>query len=442
MPSPSDRAQVVLPVSGMHCKSCEVLLEQALKEVPGVISAKADSRNGTVRVTGAHDASAAVGAVESCGYRIGAADKRPWIAGDGATCAAVLGGAAIVGIGWLALSAVPNFSAHLAGASGFGGALLVGLAAGFSSCAAMVGGIVLSVGARWAQAHPEAGFAKKSAAHLLFNAGRIGGFALGGAALGMAGAALQPSPAVFAGLTVLAALVMLGLGIQLTGIFPRFSKSALSGEVRAVDSHGGRKLPPGAGAVIAGALTFFLPCGFTLAMQAQAAASGHPFPGALLLTAFALGTVPGLMLAGLAGSAARGKSGKALLGIIGVVTVALAAYNATGALHVLSSYALAPAPQTAGPADPNKPVIELRMTQDSAGYVPNEFAVPGRSRVRWIVTSTNPYTCLSYLVAPSVGVASQLKSGENVIEFDAPSAPGVINFSCGMGMGPGKIVVK
>ncbi|NCP77121.1 sulfite exporter TauE/SafE family protein [bacterium] len=41
-----------------------------------------------------------------------------------------------------------------------------------------------------------------------------------------------------------------------------------------------------------GALTFFLPCGFTLAMQAYAITTGSFITGALTMMAFALGTAP------------------------------------------------------------------------------------------------------------------------------------------------------
>lgn len=45
-----------LKVSGMHCRSCETLLEESLSEVGGVKSAKADSRKGSVTVSVENDA--------------------------------------------------------------------------------------------------------------------------------------------------------------------------------------------------------------------------------------------------------------------------------------------------------------------------------------------------------------------------------------------------
>lgn len=439
----SSKNETILPVRGMHCKSCEVLLEQALKDVPNITSAKAHSQQGIVRIQGTATPEEIKKAVESCGYCIGVRDDRPFITHNPSVWLSILGGMILVLGGGFFLSFLPNFSQQLAGASGFGGALLVGLAAGFSSCIALVGGMVLSVGAYWSQKHPEAGVLKKTLIHVWFNVGRIGGFAFGGAILGAVGAALQPTPFVFAGVTVLAALVMLWLGIQLTGIFPRYSKEALQKPLQKAQKNLIHHRFPVLGAIATGALTFFLPCGFTLAMQAAAAASGHPFSGALILAIFALGTTPGLMLAGVAGSFSQGKMGKIILSIVGVITIALAGYSLSGSLPLLIAFSNGKS-VTQNPTTPsqNATTVDIFMTQDGSGYHPLELSVPAGSHVRWHITSTNPYTCLSYLVASKIGVSETLKSGENIIEFDAPTTPDDIHFSCGMGMSPGKIVVR
>jgi copper chaperone len=40
-----------IKVSGMHCRSCEMLLDDSISEVKGVKKVSADSRNGTVSVS-------------------------------------------------------------------------------------------------------------------------------------------------------------------------------------------------------------------------------------------------------------------------------------------------------------------------------------------------------------------------------------------------------
>lgn len=41
-------AKIELDVKGMHCKSCEVLLADVVGELPGIASARADTKKGKV----------------------------------------------------------------------------------------------------------------------------------------------------------------------------------------------------------------------------------------------------------------------------------------------------------------------------------------------------------------------------------------------------------
>lgn len=60
-----------ITVKGMHCSSCETLLNEALTEIPGVKEAKIDSKKGTAIVT--HDANVPINklraAIEAEGYK-------------------------------------------------------------------------------------------------------------------------------------------------------------------------------------------------------------------------------------------------------------------------------------------------------------------------------------------------------------------------------------
>jgi plastocyanin domain-containing protein len=61
-------------------------------------------------------------------------------------------------------------------------------------------------------------------------------------------------------------------------------------------------------------------------------------------------------------------------------------------------------------------------------------------KVRWVITSTNQFSCASSIVVPKYGISKSLKKGENVIEF-VPKETGEIPFSCSMGMYRGKFIV-
>ncbi|PIT89325.1 MAG: hypothetical protein COU27_00935, partial [Candidatus Levybacteria bacterium CG10_big_fil_rev_8_21_14_0_10_36_7] len=67
-----------------------------------------------------------------------------------------------------------------------------GTAAGFSSCAALVGGIVLSLSKQWLSICPSnASFGKKIQPHLLFNIGRIISYTFFGVLLGLFGGVIR-----------------------------------------------------------------------------------------------------------------------------------------------------------------------------------------------------------------------------------------------------------
>lgn len=80
---------------------------------------------------------------------------------------------------------------------------------------------------------------------------------------------------------------MLFLGINLTGLSPRLGAVSIT-----LPKFLGKNLGSDASTPLAtmatGALTFFLPCGFTLAMQAYAVSTGSFMAGAMAMAFFAL----------------------------------------------------------------------------------------------------------------------------------------------------------
>jgi len=63
-------ARQVFKVAGMHCPSCEKVLQMDIGEISGVKSVKASSRSGTVEVEGeGFDAAAVKKAIVRNGYK-------------------------------------------------------------------------------------------------------------------------------------------------------------------------------------------------------------------------------------------------------------------------------------------------------------------------------------------------------------------------------------
>jgi sulfite exporter TauE/SafE len=86
-----------------------------------------------------------------------------------------------------------------------------------------------------------------------------------------------------------------------------------------------------------GAFTFFLPCGFTITAQGLALISGNAIQGALIMTLFALGTLPTLLFIGLSSVKFLQKPhlSEKFLKIAGVLVLFFALYNINFQLNVL-----------------------------------------------------------------------------------------------------------
>lgn len=452
-------AQKKIFVRGMHCRSCELLLEDDFGKLAGVKKVMANFRTGTVVLTHEGEApqpSAIERIVESAGYTVAESSPTqplPWFTPEiekYVTLLFALGALFILYLigsvnGWFTTSLGTNLDPTRLSLI-----LLVGLAAGVSTCAALVGGLVLGLASRYSAAHPELSFRQKLIPQVWFHAGRIGGFAIFGALLGWLGEGLSGSIEFTAILTLLAGGVMLFLGLQLTGLSPRLSEWSLTlpkGVARFLGVNHSGDAYSHRGAVILGALTFFLPCGFTQAVQLAVVASGSVFLGAIAMPVFALGTVPGLLALGSFGSSPQGNARKWIFPFIAVCLIAFGVWNLTSGLQLMGINMAALTKPTAMVNDQTdlapleNGVQVVRMIQDARGYRPSQLptlrlGVPARL----IIDSQDSYTCAASLVIPAYGIRQQLKPGENVIDF-TPKKAGTLPFSCSMGMFRGSLEV-
>jgi uncharacterized protein len=180
--------------------------------------------------------------------------------------------------------------------SAFLALFLVGLLGG-THCVGMCGGIVgaLSLGApsRWSM-------------HLAYNAGRISSYALAGAVAGELGAAsmgLEGQVPVRLLLYFLANLMLVALGLYLTGVTRALAFTERLGQHlwRQLQPLTRRFLPARSvsQAFPLGLLWGWLPCGLVYSALVSALGAGSAGRGALLMLAFGLGTLPNLLLAGI-----------------------------------------------------------------------------------------------------------------------------------------------
>ena len=167
-------------------------------------------------------------AIENAGYEVGQ-EANPWLNPDlNAWRAAILTLAVLLAAGAaLRASALGGLADQVGGLASSGSLVLIvllGVAAGLSTCMAMVGGLVLAISSRHAEQHRVATTAERLRPHVVFNLGRVIGFGVLGALVGALGSAFTLSGRLVAVLMVAVSLVMGAVGLQLTQLSPRLSR--------------------------------------------------------------------------------------------------------------------------------------------------------------------------------------------------------------------------
>ena len=451
-------------VKGMHCASCEVLIEKKLLEIPNVKAVDASTNKNQVTVE--YDG-------EKLGidhlnnvfkkdnytffeneYRAGRIKENeqinPTLFGF---CVSIIVIALFLLLDRLGVSSVLNINSN----SSIFAFLGLGVLAGLSSCAALVGGIVLSMSKQWEQLYDGGKSTyQKLQPHIMFNTGRVVSYTILGGVLGLLGSQLQISLSFTSFLVIAVSLLMIGLGMQMLGVkgFQGLQFSLPKSITRNIvneKNFQGRYMP-----FIMGALTFFLPCGFTITAQGIALLSSSFVQGALIMGAFALGTAPMLLFIGFSSVKSLSKQHLAekfskVAGFLVIFFALFTLNNQMGVLGFSFSDVLTKSQQQNQNQDISglAPLVQgkqlIKMTVYSVKYSPDYFRVKAGVPVRWEITSSGQPGCASGAV-----IANGLVSGPiylnpdrgqiTVAEF-TPQNPGIYKFSCTMNMVRGSIEV-
>ncbi|MEI6835922.1 MAG: sulfite exporter TauE/SafE family protein [Candidatus Falkowbacteria bacterium] len=441
---------ITLPIKGMHCRSCELLIEENLREIPRVKNVDVSHKNNEAVIHydgNSPDLNLLKKAVVDAGYEIGQTGKLPFITSN-KTEYVNLGIAFLIVIGLLLILKALGLTNINVGSDmsspSFGLVVVIGLVAGFSTCMALVGGLSLGLSTKFAEAHPESTSAQKFIPHLYFVAGRILSYAFLGGLLGALGTIFRFSTLANGILTLIIGVVMLIMGLQLINIFPRlnnFKFTLPKGIAKALGFGQKKETYSHTQAMIIGGLTFFLPCGFTQAMQLYAVSTGNFWSGALVMGLFALGTAPGLLSIGGLTSLVKGKFKERFFQVAGVAVIFFALFNLNNG-YTLASLSLESfgANNTSSEntvSDPNvtleNGVQVVHMAETGNGYTPNSFSIKKGVPVKWVIDAKEPYSCASSIMMPALNISKNLVAGENIIEF-IPDSVGKLSFSCSMGM--------
>lgn len=448
--------KIIVPIKGMHCRSCEILISEKIREIPGINGVSVNYKKSQAVIYSKQQINKSLieNAIRDAGYTVGVDDSKSWISLNISDYRDLVLAGIILTVLYLIAKklGISSISVGSGNSSSLLVVLLIGLTAGISTCMALVGGLILGISARYSEKHPEATPIQKFRPHLFFNLGRISSYFIFGGLIGLIGKAFQFSGTFLGLLIIIVGLTMLVLGLQLTALFPRLSSvsitlsSSISKLFRLRASN--QKEYSHKNSILMGALTFFLPCGFTQAMQLYAMSTGSFLSGALIMGTFALGTAPGLLGVGGLTSVIRGNFAKLFYKFTGLLVIILAIINIGNGYNLTGWHSSAKSSNqnaiTQNQNDPNVQIVngvqEVRMDQVGNGYKPNKFTIQKNIPVKWIINSKNDDVCAASIVMNKMGINKSLVEGENITEF-TPSEVGDLNFSCFMGMYTGKFIV-
>lgn len=311
---------------------------------------------------------------------------------------------------------------------------ILGIIASTSTCMATAGALYLSIAKSkndWSTA-------------ISFNLGRVLSYFLFGLIFGFLGKTLITSVYFGGTLTLIIAILMIFLGLDMANIFSwqrffGFNTGSIFEFFEEKLRKYPRKLP-----FFLGGLTYLLPCGFTQSVQVYVMGLGNPWLSAFYMMVFALGTVPLLMMINLALNIRQSSFYQYFLKVMGVLVFFVGISYISNFLTLFNLNFLDTIFSKNNLKINNVEIIDgkqiIKMNVVSSGYEPNNLVVKKNIPVKWIVNGVNVLGCQGYLVVPSLGISQVLKEGENVFEF-TPNEEKPIYFSCGMGMYRGKIEV-
>jgi len=236
---------------------------------------------------------------------------------------------------------------------------------------------------------------------------------------------------------------MIVLGLQMLKLFPsltRFMPTIPKAFSHRIHDLAERRTK--GGAFVFGAATFFLPCGFTQALQLYVLAKADFATGALTMLAFSLGTLPALLSLSAISSFATGVFQRRFLKLAGAAVIVLGVLNIQYGLELTGgNLSSALFRGTAQPADQ----VAARLSEDGATqvasmrivgyqYIPNRFTVTQGVPVQWWIDASEAAGCGRILIAPKLGVRRLLSSNSTTVISFMPQETGDYGFNCAMGM--------
>lgn len=337
---------------------------------------------------------------------------------------------------------------------------LTGLTVGGLTCLAVQGGLLASIIAAREEKEIES---KKNIKNSLWPVGafvvsKLIAYSLLGFVLGAFGGLLNISQNVQIWMQGIAGIYMIAVGLNLLNVHPffryvvfqppRFLTRLVRNQSKSKDIFAPALL---------GAMTVFIPCGTTLAMEALAISSGSAFYGMLIMFFFVLGTAPLFFGLGTLTSVLGDKFRGRFLRLAAILVIYLGITSVNGALIASGSsfslqnlYANSPIEISLGGSVQETPggealvengVQNATIEINSKGYSPTYLKVKQGVPVNLSLVSKDAYNCAAAFRIPSLKIGKNVQPNTTEVLTFTPMEKGKIAFTCSMGMYTGTIEV-
>jgi len=420
----------------MHCPHCEANVVRTVKDLVGLTDVCSNYRKGTLSAkwdsTVLPEEEIAKRIAEA-GYELRAQSMSVSFWRRFLRLTLLL--AALVGL-FLLLSMTPVqslFSSFPVARTGMGlGTLFVAGLLTSVHCIAMCGGINLAQSSGAAQAKR-----KVSLANLQYNLGRLLSYTAVGALVGALGSVFRLSIRTQAVIQIAAAVFMLLMAFSfldidgLRGWFPTLPVG-LRGRLMKYGGHSSFSI---------GLLNGLMPCGPLQAMQIYALSTGSWWMGALSMLCFCLGTVPLMLGFGLISGRLSLRFARPMRIASGVLVLIMGLIMLNNGLTLsgLSLRVSADNTTDISSLSEKAQVVQSELEWNRYPDITIRAGIP----VRWNIHAEKEKItgCNNEIVIPALNLRIPLSAGDNVVEFTV-NEPGVIPYTCWMGMLHGSITVE
>ena len=444
-------------IKGMHCNSCKLLLEKSISKIDKIETVQANISKWTVtiwyeKIPNMDDIR---NVVHECGYEVSEeVTSNPWLSKNIDDYKVM-----ILSLLWfmflyfiLSKTGVSSlFDIKSQWSPSLSLVLLIWITAGFSSCMAVVGWLVLAISSKWNKSNNKQTFGQKIIPHFWFNAWRIIWFGILWGLLWLFGSVISLSPFMMSIMTLIVWVVMIMLWVNLTHISPKLSSVSLSLPTWRLFAKKETDLLQDKNTWFrkylwtfsSWVLTFFLPCGFTFAMQIYAMNTGSFWMWMIVMALFAIGTLPGLMGIWSLTSIFKGKTAQIAFKAIWVLVILLGLYNIANSYSVVATRFHSWETNTS--VNSNQSTQIINMTYTDSGLTPSVVNLQiDKTYTIVIDIETNIYGCMSTIYIPGLDENIQSIKKWNQITFVVHAATAwEYEFDCAMWLSHNaKIVVK